>query len=471
VWLEGVALRGRQPIETIAAPTRRPADADDPVTILTSRNQDRIANLLPLRFGRMAASPFAFLRGAAAVMASDLARGPDTGLYGQICGDAHAANFGFYASPERRLILDVNDFDETVAAPWEWDLKRLVASLVCAGRTAGIPEPDCRAAAGDCAAAYRHGMVELARMPHIAAHYLTTEHVGLTNHGVDDLVETFARVVKKARKNTANRVIKKSTSVASGGPWRFVEDHDRWTRLPQTEVDRVIAGLGQYRKTLGERVRALVDQYAVVDVAHRVVGLGSIGLRSYVVLLRGNGDDALVIQVKQARPSALAPYLPDRPAVHEGERIVRGQRWMQTVSDILLGWTTIDGRPYLVRQFRDMKAGIDPVTLSAAQFDDYARVVGVLLARAHARSIDPRILAGYCQGRADAVDGVSADACPDADPVAGRAFDAAMTRYAVAYADQTEADHQALVHAIRSGRLPAQVDGGPEGKPGGALSS
>ncbi|WP_238011919.1 DUF2252 domain-containing protein [Dactylosporangium sp. AC04546] len=435
---DGTARRARVPVKLLTA--FEPSDRD-PVAIVTATNGERVADLVPIRHGRMITSPFAFLRGSAAVMAADLARGADTGLHGHICGDAHAANFGLYASPERRQVMDVNDFDETAVGPWDWDLKRLVTSLVSAGREAGLPDDECRTAARDCARGYRTAVRELADMPLLDAYYLTTDHSTLEHYGIGDLVDTFDRVRKKARKNTSRRVAEKFTARLDHDSWRFTPDPPILAPLDSTDAFPVIESLDAYAGTLEEEIRALFGRYAVVDVAHRIVGLGSVGYRSYVVLLHGNGDEALVLQVKQARASALAPYLPPAPEQHAGERVVRGQRWMQTVSDVLLGWTTIDSNPYLVRQFRDMKGSIDPTTLRAGQLDDYARVVGVVLGRAHAQSIDPRVLDGYCAPT----------------PEDGEEFDEAFAAFAVAYADQTSADHAALVAAVSSGALPAVI--------------
>jgi uncharacterized protein (DUF2252 family) len=415
----------------------------------------------------MASSPFAFLRGSAAVMAADLAGTADSGLHGWICGDAHAANFGLYASPERRQVMDVNDFDETVVGPWHWDLARLVASLVCAGREAGVPDDRCRAVAADCAAAYRVATAELAAMPLLEAYYLTTDHSTLIRHDVDDLTSTFDRVRKKARRNTHRRAVAKFAQRLTHDALHFVEDPPVLTRPPADERARVVAGLAEFRSSLDEEIRTLLARFAVRDVAHRIVGLGSVGYRSYVVLLEGNTDDSLVLQVKQARPSALMPHLTGGPGWsggpggpggagrgggpfrHDGERVVRGQRWMQTVSDVLLGWTTIEDRHYLVRQFRDMKGSIDPTMLRSNQLDDYARVVGVVLARAHAQSIDPRVLHGYCT--------TADDGTPDA-AAAGAAFDEAFASLALEYADRTASDHAALLSAVAAGRLPAELD-------------
>ncbi|HEV2087343.1 MAG TPA: DUF2252 domain-containing protein [Cryptosporangiaceae bacterium] len=440
VRARGVGLRERTPVAALGAyapAARRP----DPVGIVDAANAERVTQLIGLRVGRMVTSPFAFLRGTAGLMAADLADSPTTGIAAQICGDAHASNFGLYASPERRLVMDVNDFDETVVGPWEWDLKRLAASLVVAGRQAGVNERGCRDAASDCARTYRAAMRELATMPVLEAYYLTTDQRTLERFGVEDLAEVFDRVSRKAKKNTGTKVAAKLTQRVGQAGWRFVEDPPVLTRVDDATAAAVLDGVGEYADgCLDTELRWVLSRYSVADVAHRVVGLGSVGLRSYVVLLHGNGEDALILQVKEARASALAPYVAPSGYPHEGARIVRGQRWMQTVSDILLGWTTVEDRPFLVRQFRDMKGSIDPTELEGSQLDDYGRVVGAVLARAHAQSVDPRLLSGYADGQ-------------NADD--GKAFDAALTAFAVAYADQTQADHAALVEAVRTGRLPA----------------
>jgi uncharacterized protein (DUF2252 family) len=454
---QGAAARGPAPVAVLTAPPGRGTEVRPDgaagsvaVDIVASSNAERVADLVPIRMGRMASSPFAFLRGSAAVMAADLANGADSGLHGWICGDAHAANFGLYASPERRQVMDVNDFDETVVGPWHWDLMRLVASLVCAGREAGVSDERCRHAAADCAAAYRLATAELAVMPLLEAYYLTTDHSTLLRHDVGDLTDTFDRVRKKAKKNTHRRAVAKFAQQLTHDTLGFVEDPPVLAHLPEEEIALVIRALDEFGASLDEEIRALLGRYVVRDVAHRIVGLGSVGYRSYVVLLEGNTDDSLVLQVKQARPSALLPHLPPGARAvtftHDGQRVVRGQRWMQTVSDILLGWTTIEGRHYLVRQFRDMKGSIDPTTLRSNQLDDYARVVGVVLARAHAQSIDPRVLDGYCTVTDAGV----------ADPqAAGDEFDEAFAGFAMAYADRTAADHEALLAAIRVGQVPA----------------
>ncbi|GAB3851274.1 hypothetical protein GCM10027610_077640 [Dactylosporangium cerinum] len=302
---EGIQRRASSPVKSLTE-LRTAADRD-PVGTIAASNADRVADLVPIRIGRMISSPFAFLRGSAAVMAADLAAGTaDTGLHGYICGDAHAANFGFFASPERRLVMDVNDFDETVVGPWDWDLKRLATSLVSAGREAGLPDDECRDAARDCATGYRTALAELADMPLLDAYYLTTDHSTLEHFGIGDLADTFDRVRKKAKKNTSRRVAQKFTQRLEHDAWRFTPAPPILVPLESADAFGVIESLDGYAATLEEEIRTLFGRYAVVDVAHRIVGLGSVGYRSYVVLLHGNGDEALVLQIKQARASALA---------------------------------------------------------------------------------------------------------------------------------------------------------------------
>jgi len=445
----GEALRAGVPHEAHGRPGV-PDSRPDPVAVVERAGAGRLPELAAVRIGRMVDSPFAFLRGAAAVMAGDLASNPGTttGIVAQVCGDAHASNFGLYASPERRLVMDLNDFDETVQGPWEWDLKRLATSLVVAGREAGVPDDACRGVARDCSRAYRAAVHEMAVLPTMDAWYLTTDESTLEHFDTDQLAETFRRVSKKARKNTSRSVAARFTQQLSHDEWQFAEDPPLLVHVPEETEHAVAAALVPYAATLAPELRHLLSRFALVDVAFRVVGLGSVGLRSYVVLLHGAGGtatdggtephDTLVLQVKEARVSALAPYVAPSAYRHEGQRTIHGQVWMQSVSDILLGWTTLDGRPFLVRQFRDMKGTIDPTQLKASRLDDYARVVGAVLGRAHARSADPRLLSGYL--------GVGSE---------GERFDAAVATLAVAYADRTEADHAALVAAVREGRLAA----------------
>ncbi|QHC20094.1 DUF2252 domain-containing protein [Streptomyces sp. GS7] len=472
----GRSLRERLPRAEQAA-LRIAADRPDAVAAVEESNAGRLPELTPIRVGRMAASPFAFLRGSAGLMAQDLAASPVTGIGAQICGDAHAANFGLYGDARGDLVIDLNDFDETVHGPWEWDAKRLATSIVLAGREAGAGEDDCHAAARDAAGAYRRTMRLLAKLPVTDAWNAIADEELVSHTDARDLLGTLERVAAKARKNTSARFAAKSTEQGPDGGRRFVDAPPVLRRVPDAEAATVASALAGYLETLPEDRHPLLARYAVHDVAFRVVGTGSVGLRSYVVLLLDHRGEPLVLQVKEARPSVLAPFVtkagfPAPSATHEGRRVVLGQQRMQVVSDLLLGWATVPddggeadgpgiassdagdagvgpgtgdtgardgrgpGRPFQVRQFRNRKGSVDPARLSAAQLDDYARMTGALLARAHAHSADPRVLAGYC-GK-------------------GEELDEAIARFAVEYADRTEADHAVLVAAVRSGRIAAE---------------
>ncbi|WP_031057734.1 DUF2252 domain-containing protein [Streptomyces sp. NRRL F-5702] len=418
-----------------------PPGRPDAVRAVEESNRGRVPGLTPIRVGRMAATPFAFLRGAAGLMAHDLTGTPVTGVGAQLCGDAHAANFGLYGDARGSLIIDLNDFDETVFGPWEWDLKRLATSLVLAGRAAGADEDTCRRGAYDAVGAYRRTMRLLARLPALDAWNAIADEELVSHTDARDLAGTLERVSEKARNNTSARFAARSTEECPDGSRRFVDARPVLRRVPDAEAAAVAAGLGGYLSTVSEDRVPLLTRYAIQDVAFRVVGTGSVGTRSYVVLLLDHRGEPLVLQVKEARPSVLAPHLPavgfDAPeAAHEGRRVVLGQKRMQVVSDILLGWADVDGRQYQVRQFRNRKGSVDPAALPADQVDDYGRMTGALLARAHAHSADPRLLAGYC-GK-------------------NEQLDEAVAAFAVTYADRTEADHAELVRAVKAGRLAAE---------------
>ncbi|MFG2476768.1 DUF2252 domain-containing protein [Streptomyces fagopyri] len=437
---KGKALRARVPRAAHAELTSD-ADRPDVVRVVEASNRGRIPELTPIRVGRMAATPFAFLRGSAGLMAYDLARTPMTGIDAQICGDAHAANFGLYGDARGGLVIDLNDFDETVRGPWEWDLKRLAASLVLAGRETGADEDTCRKAAHDAVGAYRRTMRLLAKLPVLDAWNAIADEELVSHTDAHDLLGTLERVSEKARANTSGRFAARSTAAVEGGGRRFVDAAPVLRRVPDAEAAAVAASLEQYLTTVSEDRLPLLARYAVHDVAFRIVGTGSVGMRSYVVLLLDHRGEPLVLQVKEARASALLPHLataghavPD--VSHEGRRVVLGQKRMQVVSDILLGWTTVEGRAFQVRQFRNRKGSVDPAALAVDQLDDYARMTGALLARAHTHSADPRLVAGYCGKNEE--------------------LDEAVATFAVAYADRTEADHAALATAVRDGRIAAE---------------
>lgn len=438
VYAQGHALRATVDFDdhrTMSLAAGRPSVLE----FMHASNAGRLEELVPLRVGRMLASPFAFFRGSAGLMAGDLAAGVSTGLTAQLCGDAHAANFGLYGTPDGQIVMDINDFDETLPGPWEWDLKRLVTSLVLAGRTGGVSDKGCRDAAEDAVRAYRGAIRHLAEVPFLDSWSALADESVLSRVKADDLVNDFAKAAEKSRKNTSARFATKWTAY-DGQRWRFTTNPPTLTAVPEETAAAVVDALPSYVDSLRESRRNLIMRYGVSDVASRVVGTGSVGLRNYLILLHGNGQEALVLQAKEARQSALAPFLDVEPAKHEGKRIVHGARLVQVETDILLGWTTIAGRHFIVRQFRNRKGEIDTTTLKRDDLDDYGRLAGALLARAHNRSVDPRLLAGYLDGKD------------------GEDLDEAFTKYAFAYADQTEADHATLADLVKNGKLPALIE-------------
>jgi uncharacterized protein (DUF2252 family) len=434
----GKALREKLPRERHAEFTpgrRRP----DPVAILEKQAESRVPSLVPLRYARMLASPFSFLRGAAAVMAADLARTPVTGLTVQACGDMHLANFGVYASAERNLVFGINDFDETLPGPWEWDLKRLAASAVVSVRFMGGDRVLCEEAARAAVASYRTRIREYAGMGHLGVWYSRIGE-GAVLHALPPETRKIAeRITSKARRQGNLQLLGKMTELSEGRP-RIVErppDVVRETRLPDGRPVAEVIGsaLALYRESLPAERRQLLSRYRVADVARKVVGVGSVGTRCWVVLMTGNGpDDPLFLQYKEAQPSVLAPWSKTPSWDNEGERVVVGQRLIQGAPDIFLGWgRTVEGIHFYMRQLRDMKGGVafepENVTSSPA----YLGLCGWALALAHARSGDPALLAGYV-GKSEVLD-------------------EAVTRFAFAYAEQTERDHEALARAARAGRI------------------
>lgn len=432
----GKALRKRLPRSALQTHVLRAPQVA--LELVLAGNAGRLDRLVPLRMRRMAASPFAFFRGAAAVMAHDLDNRVRVGVGAQLCGDAHVSNFGFYASPERRIAMDINDFDETAHGPFECDLQRLAASVIVAARTGSVSKSAASEAAVDAIAAYRRMMRKLSSMPVLAAWRLSFDDRFRDAVGIKAIEGLVKRVISKAASNTSAKVVSEWTSRHATEKWRFVEEPPLLTRVKGKERQAIEASLVEYAATLSEERRVLLARFVITDVAFRVVGVGSVGMRTYIALLHGNADDPLILQIKEARPTVLTRmkdcHVWDDDQ-HDGRRVVHGVKIMQTVSDPFLGWTTIHRRPFYVRTFRDMKGGVDVAKLKAGQFDDYARLCGALLARAHARSADARVLAAYL-GRSEA-------------------FDEAMLKFAIAYADQTEADHAALVKAVKSGKVAA----------------
>jgi uncharacterized protein (DUF2252 family) len=422
----------------------------DPVALLEEQAVSRVPELVPIRYGRMLASPFTFYRGGALIMAADLARTPTTSLRVQLCGDAHLSNFGVFASPERSLVFDLNDFDETAPGPWEWDVKRLAASFAIGGRENGFDGKQRLAVVLDTVRAYREAMHEFAAMHDLDVWYsqLPIERVVSDfTAGIDakrlKKAEAFAA---KSRTKDSMQAFEKLTHLVDGEP-RIISEPPLIVPIEElmTESESeafegsmrtLIRG---YRRTLETDRRHLLEQFRFVHLARKVVGVGSVGTRCYIALFAGPAGGPLILQVKEARESVLAPYVRGRRWRHEGERVVTGQRIMQAVSDSFLGWTKspTSGTEYYVRQLHDMKYGVDIAGLREPGMRLYAEVCAWALARAHARSGNPAEIAGYLGP--------------------GGAFDKAIATFAVAYADQTERDFAALAAAVRAGRLPAET--------------
>jgi uncharacterized protein (DUF2252 family) len=434
---KGAALRKRVPHEA-HAPWKAPRQRPSPVDIVVAGNTGRQEQLVPLRMARMSASPFAFLRGAAAVMAWDLSHTPVSGIQVFIDGDAHINNFGLYGTPQRDVVIDVNDFDEATLGPWEWDLKRLVASVNVAGRDNGMSRRERRRAVLGAVRGYRFNIARVSTMGvlevwSLFAHAERVQNVVKIPKKAWALVQ---KVVAKAKATTNETLLPKVAQRRHDGGWRFVEDPPILTRVDDEMRAKIAASLIEYAEHLSPEYRFMLRRYGLADVAHRVVGVGSVGTRAYLALLFGNGDhDPLFLQVKEATIPAHAPYLPVAPmrGEHQGFRVVAGQRALQALGDPMLGYTTIDGRPYYVRQMKNMKASMPVAFMTGVPFDFWAFGCGMLLARAHARSGDAALIAGYCGD--------------------GDTLDRALADFAEAYGDQTERDHAELVQAIKRGRV------------------
>jgi uncharacterized protein (DUF2252 family) len=429
-------------------------DRPDPVDVLEQQGTTRVPELLPIRHGRMLLSPFTFFRGAAAIMAADLDGTPTSGLHAQLCGDAHLSNFGIYAAPDRRLVFDVNDFDETLPGPWEWDVKRLAASIEIAGRDRGFRPKQRRIAVQGTVRRYREAMRAFAAMGNLEVWYsrLDEENArAVLPQKVSAADRAHARkVLGKARSKDSLRAVARLTEVVDG-QMRLVSDPPLMERLAdlvpeadaraQQEAGQAL--LDTYAASLSEDRRHLFSAYRFVDMARKVVGVGSVGTRAWVLLLEGrDGGDPLVLQAKEAEASVLEEHLGASPYANHGERVVQGQRLMQAASDVLLGWlhaTGLDGvaRDFYVRQLWDAKGSFDVASMSPATLGRYGELCAWTLARAHARSGDRVAIASYLGS--------------------GDTFDRAVTVFAARYADCNEADYAAFTQAIDDGRLAAQA--------------
>jgi uncharacterized protein (DUF2252 family) len=427
----------------------------DPIEIIEVQARTRVSTLVPIRHARMAASPFAFFRGAAAVMAADLANTPTSGLTVQLCGDAHASNFGLFASPERQLVFDVNDFDETLAGPWEWDVKRLVASLHIAGRQQSFGEQEIRSVTSAASARYRQSIADFAGRSNLEVWYASVQAesqllaVGKRlDAGTAKLVsKTVTRAKSRDHIHTYSALIRRD-----GKQMRFVNDPPLLVRLEDlvdsADVDATRAtvrtAFADYRESLSSDRRQLLDQYRPVDIAHKVVGVGSVGVQAWVMLLIGRDrGDPLFLQIKEAQRSVLEQHLAHSPYANAGQRVVAGQRAMQGSSDIMLGWHRLAGpdgstRDFYVRQLRDWKGSFELEQMSPISMKRYGELCAGTLAHAHARSGDRIAIAAYL--------GQS------------RAFDVAVADFAAAYADENQRDYASFLAAIAAGRIPAGLD-------------
>ncbi|GGK91232.1 DUF2252 domain-containing protein [Mangrovihabitans endophyticus] len=434
----GRSLRRDSPRSGLARWTPQERRAD-PVQQIIEAHVGRQPWLIPVRVGRMIASPYAFLRGSANIMADDFATLPHTGITPVICGDAHLGNFGFYASPERQLVFDLNDFDEAHPGAWEWDLRRLTTSVHVAGRQNGFSEPACGDAVRHCVDEYREQVAHLAEQALLARSYerLDVDRLRAVA-SKSSFRQEIDRAARRARRRTSDRALPRFTEQRADTA-RLVEEPPLITRPSDAEREQLAAALDDYLATLPPHWARILAGYRIVDIAHKVVGVGSVGLRAYVALCEGSSpDDVVFLQLKQARRSVVARHLHGESAWHrhQGQRVVEYQQALQTVSDPLLGWTTVGELQYYVRQFRDMKGAVVVEGMSAKALADYAGICGYLLAKSHARTSGASMIAGYI-GK-------------------GRKLGGAFCRFARAYADQVEADHALLVQAVRRGLLPAE---------------
>ena len=440
---EGKALR-----ETVSRASQREwkprKDRPDPIDILNESNQGRLPDLVPIRFGRMMQSPFAFYRGSAAVMAADLSTTPSSGIRVQACGDAHLSNFGGFATPERRVIFDINDFDETLPAPWEWDLKRLVASIVLAGRHIRLSETDTARAVAATVRSYRERMADYSGMRALDIWYDAIDidrFIGEME--TEEARERVEQRLRKVREKNTPEFLCPKFAEQSGNLPRIIDDLPLIFHPTEEQTPGIHSGYRegwvQYRDSLGEHVRALFDRFHFCDLAIKVVGVGSVGTMCLIALLVASEEDPLFLQIKEAKASVLEPYAGASAHANHGQRVVVGQRLMQSASDLFLGWGAgLNKRHFYVRQLRDMKTSAIIEDFDATDLRAYSRVCGWALARAHARSGDPAKIAGYLGS--------------------SKVFDDAMCDFAVAYADQAQRDHRAFVRAVRQGRVKAVVE-------------
>ncbi len=419
----------REAMSRAAHASLRPKDrAFDPVDVLRASVEGREPRLLPIKYARMRVSPFAFFRGAVSIMAADLGRLPNSGLHVQLCGDAHVQNLGSFAGPDGGLVFDLNDFDETIPGPWEWDVKRMAASIVLAGRESGHNRVECKSTAEVFTESYCRSIAEFSRQPilQVARHQIHREA----------RIQPIHAALRQSERAHPLDLLKKFTEPDARGQPRFRDLRPDFWRIRGGKAKEVLDSLGAYRRSLAPERRHLFDLFRSMDVGFKIVGTGSVSLRDYVVLFEGNhAQDPMFLQIKQEVASAYASHLPAALYRHQGRRVAVGQRAVQPTSDLLLGWTTIGQHHYLVRQLNDRKGSIDLQNLRGAGLRSLALVAGELLARGHARSGDACEIQGYCGS--------------------GLKIARALRDFACQYADQTEADYHAFRAAIKSGKIKA----------------
>jgi len=412
----------------------RPAQANlhpkerkfDPIEVLRGSANGRVPQLLPIKYARMKVSPFAFFRGSVAIMAADLGRLPHSGLTVQLCGDAHVQNLGSFATPDGRLVFDLNDFDEAIRGPWEWDVKRMAASIVLAGQECGHDHGGCKSAAEEFVERYCRSIDEFSREPIllVARHQIHRQK----------RVEPIHAALQQSERARPLDLLKKYVQMDGHGHAHFRDLRPVLWRIRGPKTKQVLTSLGGYRRNLAAERRHVFDLFRPIDVGFKIVGTGSVGLRDYVILFEGNNQrDPMFLQIKQEVESAYSKYLPGAVYPHQGRRAADGQRAMQPISDLLLGWTSIGRDQFLVRQLNDHKGSIDIENLRGAGLSSLAVVAGEILARAHARSGDAREIRGYCG--------------------AGIKMARALRDFAMQYAEQTDADYGAFMAAIRSGKI------------------
>lgn len=433
----GKALRDKLPRARLGV-WKNGKDHCDPIAVLKKSDQGRMKDLVPIRYGRMLQSPFAFYRGSASVMAADLGGAPHTGQYVQACGDCHLMNFGGFATAERNIIFDINDFDETLPAPWEWDVKRLAASFVLAARSIGLSDDKGRECAVTAARLYRERLQECTEMTPLEVWYARVTAEDFIRKLPARVAKTVRRRIDKARKQAGSDFDFPKLAGAVGGQTRIRDQpplifHPEVTLAPKFR-ESLMKVFRAYRETLSEERRALLDRYHVVDAAIKVVGVGSVGRRCWIALLMSPANQPLFLQFKEAVASVMEPHAGRSAHDHHGQRVVVGQRLMQPASDIFLGWVTApNGNQFYVRQLRDAKIKPMIETFDGEMLELYARACGWTLARAHAKSCDVYAISGYLGS--------------------GNEFDDAMGDFAIAYADQAERDHAKLKAAVRKGEI------------------